>query len=89
MFRRSAPAEDAAATAEAQAEAAAAAGKGRPTPTRKEAEAARKAAALEEKKPQGTGLHVPQKMKKCYNCAICRLQTPLERLNNRYKMSRK
>ena len=45
MFRRSAPAEDAAATdAQAQAEAAAAAGKGRPTPTRKEAEAARKAA---------------------------------------------
>jgi hypothetical protein len=56
---------------------------------KQEAEAARKAAALEEKKPQGTGLHVPQKMKKCYNCAICRLQKPLERLNKRYKMSRK
>ena len=56
---------------------------------KEEAEAAKKLAAAEAKKPQGTGLHVPQKLKKCYNCAICRNQKPLERLNKRYKIARK
>lgn len=54
-----------------------------------DAEAAKKAALLEEKKATGTGLHVPGKVKKCYNCAVCRLQKPLERLNKRYKIARK
>lgn len=43
---------------------------------------------LDAKKPQGTGLHVPQKVKKCYNCADCKKSKALERLNKRYEISR-
>lgn len=56
---------------------------------KEEAEAAKKLAAAEAKKAQGTGLHIPHKLKKCYNCAVCRLVKPLERLNKRYKIARK
>lgn len=56
---------------------------------KEEAEAAKKLAAAEAKKAQGTGLHIPGKLKKCYNCALCRLVKPLERLNKRYKIARK
>ena len=45
-------------------------------------------AELDAKKPQGTGLHIPQKVKKCYNCAVCRRNQALERLNKRYEITR-
>jgi len=50
---------------------------------KQDAEAAKKAAEQEGKKPQGTGLHVPQKIKKCYNCAECKAARPIDRLNKR------
>lgn len=50
-----------------------------------DAELAKKLADEEAKKPQGTGLHVPQKQKKCYNCSKCKAMKPLERLNKRIK----
>lgn len=52
---------------------------------KQDAEDARKQAELDGKKPQGTGLHVPQKVKKCYNCALCKASKPIERLNKRYR----
>lgn len=45
--------------------------------------------ALEDaKKPEGTGLHIPQKLKKCYNCAHCKRTMALERLNKRYHIKK-
>ena len=52
---------------------------------KQDAEAARKAAEQDAKKPQGTGLHVPQKVKKCYNCAQCKAAKPIDRLNKRHR----
>jgi hypothetical protein len=51
-------------------------------------EAERRQAELDAKKPEGTGLHVPQKVKKCLNCAVCKRITALERLNKRYKIKK-
>jgi hypothetical protein len=51
-------------------------------------EAEKRQAALDAKKPEGTGLHVPQKVKKCLNCAVCKRITALERLNKRYKIKK-
>ena len=43
---------------------------------------------IESKKPQGTGLHIPGKVNKCYNCAVCRRIMALQRLNKRYEIAR-
>lgn len=51
-------------------------------------EAEKRQAELDAKKPEGTGLHVPQKVKKCLNCAVCKRITALERLNKRYKIKK-
>lgn len=43
---------------------------------------------IDSKKHQGTGLHIPGKVNKCYNCAVCRRIVALERLNKRYEIAR-
>ena len=53
-----------------------------------DAEDARKQAELEGKKPTGTGLHVPQKVKKCYDCAECKAKKPIDRMNKRYRKAK-
>ena len=42
-------------------------------------------ALADSKKPEGTGLHLPEKVKKCYNCNVCKRATALERLNKKYQ----
>ena len=44
---------------------------------------------IDSKKPEGTGLHVPQKVKKCYNCKDCQRSNPLERMNKMYQSKSK
>lgn len=51
-------------------------------------ELAKTQAHLDSKKPEGTGLHIPQKVKKCYGCAVCKRILALERLNKRYEVHR-
>jgi len=41
---------------------------------------------IESKKVEGTGLHLPQKVKKCYNCNNCKNNHPLERMNKKYQV---
>lgn len=55
---------------------------------KQDAEAAKKAAEQEAKKPQGTGLHVPQKVVKCYDCAECKASKPVDRMNKRAKKAK-
>ena len=52
-----------------------------------EKELAKTQASIDAKKPDGTGLHIPQKVKKCYNCAVCKRIMALERLNKRYEVT--
>lgn len=53
-----------------------------------EKEEEKKNALIESKKAQGTGLHIPGKVNKCYNCAVCRRIMALQRLNKRYEVAR-
>ncbi len=52
-----------------------------------EKEVAKTQAFIDSKKPEGTGLHIPQKVKKCYGCAVCKRILALERLNKRYEVT--
>ena len=54
----------------------------------KDKEEEKRNALIESKKAQGTGLHIPGKVNKCYNCAICRRIMALQRLNKRYEVAR-
>jgi len=52
-----------------------------------EKEISKTQALIDSKKPEGTGLHIPQKVKKCYGCAVCKRILALERLNKRYEVT--
>ena len=58
------------------------------TEQRVERDIKNKEEVIESKKPQGTGLFVPGKVKKYYYCAVTKKLFPIEQLNKRYKVAK-
>ena len=58
------------------------------TEQRVERDIKNKEEVVESKKPQGTGLFVPSKVKKYYYCAVTKKLFPIEQLNKRYKVAK-